>query len=134
MSRRAIIIPAIAMICALSASSGMSAPVDPEPLVIRAQGSFAVGGTVQSTPGTYDNNAPTAAGQSFHGDHLYAFFQVPENARPLPIVMLHGAYVSGRSWETTYDGRETITQLAFYAGWPNAIAAVGVAREVFKEK
>ncbi|UHD44089.1 carboxymuconolactone decarboxylase family protein [Aureimonas altamirensis] len=27
---------------------------------------------------------------------------------------------------------ETITQLAFYAGWPNAIAAVGVAREVFK--
>jgi 4-carboxymuconolactone decarboxylase len=27
---------------------------------------------------------------------------------------------------------ETITQLAFYSGWPNAIAAVGVAREVFK--
>lgn len=29
---------------------------------------------------------------------------------------------------------ETITQLAFYAGWPNAISAVGVAREVFAEK
>lgn len=29
---------------------------------------------------------------------------------------------------------ETITQLAFYAGWPNAISAVGVAREVFKDK
>lgn len=29
---------------------------------------------------------------------------------------------------------ETITQLAFYSGWPNAIAAVGVAREVFAEK
>lgn len=29
---------------------------------------------------------------------------------------------------------EAITQLAFYAGWPNAIAAVGVAREVFKPK
>ena len=28
---------------------------------------------------------------------------------------------------------ETITQLAFYSGWPNAIAAVGVAREVFAE-
>lgn len=27
---------------------------------------------------------------------------------------------------------ETITQLAFYAGWPNAVTAVGVAREVFK--
>ena len=29
---------------------------------------------------------------------------------------------------------ETITQLAFYAGWPNAIAAVGIAREVFQSK
>jgi 4-carboxymuconolactone decarboxylase len=27
---------------------------------------------------------------------------------------------------------ETITQMAFYAGWPNAIAAVGVARDVFR--
>lgn len=26
---------------------------------------------------------------------------------------------------------EAITQLAFYSGWPNAITAVGVAREVF---
>ncbi|MBN9467305.1 MAG: carboxymuconolactone decarboxylase family protein [Bosea sp.] len=29
---------------------------------------------------------------------------------------------------------EAITQLAFYAGWPNAIAAIGVARDVFKQK
>ncbi|MFA6968829.1 carboxymuconolactone decarboxylase family protein [Bosea sp. (in: a-proteobacteria)] len=29
---------------------------------------------------------------------------------------------------------EAITQLAFYAGWPNAIAAINVAREVFKPK
>jgi 4-carboxymuconolactone decarboxylase len=29
---------------------------------------------------------------------------------------------------------EAITQLAFYSGWPNAIAAVGVAREVFRQK
>ena len=28
---------------------------------------------------------------------------------------------------------ETITHLAFYAGWPNAVTAVGVAREVFKK-
>ncbi|QCI69508.1 alpha/beta hydrolase [Phreatobacter stygius] len=76
------------------------------PLVIQEQGSFAVGGTVSSTPGTYDNNTPTAAGQSLHGDHLYAFYQVPQNPRPLPIVMLHGAYQSARSWETTPDGRE----------------------------
>jgi 4-carboxymuconolactone decarboxylase len=29
---------------------------------------------------------------------------------------------------------EAITQLAFYSGWPNAISAVAVAREVFKQK
>jgi len=29
---------------------------------------------------------------------------------------------------------ETITHLAFYAGWPNAITAIAVAREVFEKK
>ncbi len=28
---------------------------------------------------------------------------------------------------------ETITHLAFYAGWPSAITAVGTARQVFNE-
>lgn len=29
---------------------------------------------------------------------------------------------------------ETMTQLAFYTGWPNAVTGVGVAREVFQNK
>ncbi|WP_333461967.1 (R)-mandelonitrile lyase [Microcoleus sp. herbarium7] len=29
---------------------------------------------------------------------------------------------------------ETITHLAFYSGWPNAVSAVGVAREVFRNQ
>ncbi|MBD0312369.1 MAG: hypothetical protein ICV86_05635 [Microcoleus sp. T3-bin5] len=29
---------------------------------------------------------------------------------------------------------ETITHLAFYAGWPNAVTAIGVAKEVFENK
>ena len=29
---------------------------------------------------------------------------------------------------------ETITQMAFYAGWPNAVNAIAVAREVFEKK
>ena len=28
---------------------------------------------------------------------------------------------------------ETITHLAFYSGWPNAMTAITVAKEVFKE-
>jgi pimeloyl-ACP methyl ester carboxylesterase len=88
------------------------------PLVIQAQGSFAVGGKVISRPGTYNNNAPTAEGQTLHGDHLYAFYQVPQNPRPLPIVMLHGAFQSARSWETTSDGREGFQTLFLRRGFP----------------
>ena len=29
---------------------------------------------------------------------------------------------------------ESITQMAFYAGWPSAITAIGVAREVFQQQ
>ena len=29
---------------------------------------------------------------------------------------------------------ETITHLAFYSGWPNAVSAVAVAKEVFQKK
>ena len=88
------------------------------PLVIQAQGSFTVGGTVLTTPGNYDNNKPTAAGQSFHGDHLYAFYQVPQNPKPLPIVMLHGAFQSARTWETTADGREGFQTLFLRRSFP----------------
>jgi 4-carboxymuconolactone decarboxylase len=28
---------------------------------------------------------------------------------------------------------ETITHLAFYAGWPSAVSAVAIARDVFKK-
>ena len=72
--------------CATTPSNSSAAG----PLVIQEQGSFSVGGKLVSTPGTYNNNNPTAAGQTIHGDHLYAFYQVPQNPKPLPIVMLHG--------------------------------------------
>lgn len=88
------------------------------PLTVQAQGSFAVGGKVLATPGTYDNNKPTAQGQSFHGDHLYAFYQIPQHARALPIVMLHGAFQSARSWETTSDGREGFQTIFLRSGYP----------------
>jgi pimeloyl-ACP methyl ester carboxylesterase len=88
------------------------------PLTIQEQGSFAVGGTVLRTPGTYNNKPPSAEGQSLHGDHLYAFYQKPQNSKPLPIVMLHGAFQSARSWETTPDGREGFQNIFLRRGFP----------------
>jgi 4-carboxymuconolactone decarboxylase len=39
-----------------------------------------------------------------------------------------------RNGVTEEEMVETITHLAFYAGWPNAVTAVSVAREVFARK
>jgi pimeloyl-ACP methyl ester carboxylesterase len=100
----------------VSLLAGCATP--PGALVIQSQGSFAVGGTVLKVPGTYDNNRPTATGQSFHGDHLYASYQVPQNPKALPVVMLHGAFQSARTWETTSDGREGFQTIFLRRGFP----------------
>ncbi len=97
-----------------SACATASGNKKPQPLRIQEQGSFAVGGTVVTAPGTFDpieqgayNPAgPDSAGQTLHGDHAYVFYQVPVNARKLPLVFWHGHGQSAKTWETTPDGRE----------------------------
>ncbi|MBY3206869.1 alpha/beta hydrolase [Rhizobium laguerreae] len=108
---------AFTSVLVLSSTSIAQTASKPAPLVIQEQGSFAVGGAVSTTPGIYNNNAPTAEGQTLHGDHAYVFYQVPQNPKPLPIVMLHGAYQSGRSWETTSDGREGFQNIFLRRGY-----------------
>jgi hypothetical protein len=77
------------------------------PLLIQKQGSFAAGGTMTTAPGTFNPRQPmTPNGQTYHGDHAYAFYQIPVDARKLPIVMWHGAGQFSKTWETTADGRE----------------------------
>ena len=86
----------------------------PEPLMIQEQGSFAVGGSVITAPGTFDPIKQGAynpagsdpAGQTLYGDHAYVFYQVPVNSRKLPLVFWHGHGQSAKTWETTPDGRE----------------------------
>ena len=80
-------------------------------LLLTAQGSFAVGGTVVTSPGAFDARNPSPAGATLHGDHAYVFYQVPIDARPLPLVFWHGAGQSRRTWETTVDGREGFQNL-----------------------
>ena len=83
-------------------------------MIIQEQGSFAVGGTVITDPGTFDPikqgaynpNGVSPEGQTLHGDHAYVFYQIPENARKLPLVFWHGHGQSAKTWETTPDGRE----------------------------
>jgi pimeloyl-ACP methyl ester carboxylesterase len=79
-------------------------------LELEKAGSFSIGGREVCAPGTFDPTVPGAGsrntGQCFQIDHLYAQYQVPKDARKLPIVMIHGGAGTGRVWETTPDGRD----------------------------
>jgi hypothetical protein len=89
-------------------SVGMAQQVSKtDPLVIQEQGSFAVGGTVTTAPGTFDPRKPLApTGQTYHGDHVFAFYQIPVNPRKFPIGMWHGAGQFSKTRGPTADGRE----------------------------
>ncbi|WP_136807162.1 hypothetical protein [Desulfosediminicola flagellatus] len=59
-------------------------------LTIKEQGSFAAGGTVITCPGQFDPKDLSATGAlTLHGDYLYTFYQIPENARQLPLTKRH---------------------------------------------
>lgn len=85
-----------------------------KPILIERQGSFAVGGAVIKTPGTFDpikqgaynpaHSDPT--GQTLHGDHAAVHYQIPVKSRKYPLVFWHGHGQSSRCWQTTPDGRE----------------------------
>jgi pimeloyl-ACP methyl ester carboxylesterase len=79
-----------------------------KPLVLAEQGSFYVGGQVKHTDATtgtpggflYPNEDDILVNQ------MYVQYQVPEDhQRHVSVVMLHGCCLSGKTWETTPDGR-----------------------------
>jgi hypothetical protein len=81
-----------------------------DPLVLKAQGSFFVGGRTVFT------DALTGTSTGFLGfgintgsitvDQMYVQYQIPESRNEhVPVVMLHGCCLSVKSYETTPDGR-----------------------------
>ncbi len=96
-------------------------------LIVRSQGSFAAGGTVVETPGTFNPEATFSnlgkstpegfAGQTLHGDHATVTYQIPPDARRYPMIFLHGAGQSSRTWQTTPDGREGFANLFLREGY-----------------
>jgi hypothetical protein len=75
-SGQLIVASAMAWSCAETSPSRLPTSTGPKPeaLAIREQGSFAVGGTVVKSPGTFDPYKPTADGATLHGDHAYVFY------------------------------------------------------------
>lgn len=76
------------------------------PIVLQDQGSFVIGGSVITHPGSFDPIFRGPEGQTFHGDHAYIFYQIPVDAKKLPLVFWHGIGQFSKTWETTPDGRD----------------------------
>ena len=88
------------------------------PLVVEEQGSFLVGGGTATLEGEFiSSDLWNQSGQTAYGDHAYAFYQKPVNARKYPLVFLHGGGQSKRTWETTPDGREGFQNIFLRRGF-----------------
>ena len=74
------------------------------PLVLKAQGSFFVGGDkVEQTKSELGNLGP---GGHITVHQMYVRYMVPQSGDGnVPVVMVHGATLTGKTWETTPDGR-----------------------------
>ncbi|MGL5721026.1 MAG: alpha/beta hydrolase [Brevinema sp.] len=91
-------------------------------LIITKQGNFTAGGTVITNAGTYtsqnfNNWQPYPEGQTYHGDHASVFYQIPKNPKKNAMVFLHGAFQSGKGWQTTPDGRDGFQTLFLKKGY-----------------
>lgn len=116
-NKKQLLLPVIAILFFTSCATSRKA-TDSKYITIQEQGSFAVGGTVITNPGTFDPNKPTPEGQTYHGDHAYVFYQVPAHPRKLPLVMWHGIGQFSKTWETTPDGREGYQNIFLRRGFP----------------
>jgi len=104
------ILPGIALACVLGTAIGAEAQAlkdvqTPDtPLVLKAQGSFFVGGEkADQTDAELGNLGPAG---HIAVNQMYVRFMVPqEGPDNVPVVMVHGATLTGKSWETTPDGR-----------------------------
>lgn len=99
---------AVAIMLAGSGAAAFAQENNAGPLVLKAQGSFFVGGETRHT----DATTGTPGGVIFPNEddikvnQMYVQFQIPQSdAHRVPVVMLHGCCLSGKTWETTPDGR-----------------------------
>ena len=75
-----------------------------EPLVLKAQGSFYVGG--ETVEQTFEELGSFGPGSKITVNQMYVRYMVPASEdNKIPIIMVHGMALTGKTWETTPDGR-----------------------------
>jgi len=118
---------ALTLLYTVAAAQSLSDVRPPsEPLVLKAQGSFFVGGRqIFSDAAGWDLIG--LLGQFSSGDvtvdQMYVQFQIPETGRRhVPIVFVHGCCLSSKTWETTPDGRIGWYEYFTRRGFPTYLA------------
>jgi pimeloyl-ACP methyl ester carboxylesterase len=105
---RALTFGALAAPSAGAAQELKDVQVPTAPLVLKSRGSFMVGGeSVAQTPGQLSSifGGRPAEGGHVTVNQMYVEFMVPAADSGVPVVMLHGATLSGKTYDTTPDGR-----------------------------
>lgn len=92
-------------------------------LTLKDQGSFYVGGEIVTIPSRVATGTPEPGIISIN--HAYVQYQIPADKEyAYPILMVHGGGHTGKTYETTPDGRE---------GWYTSFTRRGFASYVFDD-
>jgi hypothetical protein len=90
------------------------------PLMIQEQGSFFVGGrNVKSE--TLSTLPAYASSGTITVEQMYVQYQIPVDARRLPVTLIHGCCLTGKTWETTPDGRMGWSEYFVRKGFPTYV-------------
>lgn len=73
------------------------------PLVLKAQGSFYVGG--ESVRQSFEELGSAGPEGHITVNQMYVEYMIPKKNKGIPIVMIHGMALTGKTWQTTPDGR-----------------------------
>ena len=87
--------------------SGAASAQATGPLMLQSQGSFFVGGQDEQSDGLGPAPIPGLFGTdgTWTVNQMYVQFERPYRVSHLPIVLIHGCCLTGKTWETTPDGR-----------------------------
>ena len=109
---------ALALMAGGCASSG--APVEggrPQPIVLESQGSFFIGGRDLKSD-TLSTLPAYAASGTITVEQMYVHYQIPAARTGVPITLIHGCCLTGKTWETTPDGRMGWDEYFVRRGYP----------------
>ena len=106
------------LLCAVVVLFGLALQASAEPLTLQAQGSFFIGGrdVTSDTLSTLPAYAPSG---TITVDQMYVRYEVPvAAARHYPLTLIHGCCLTGKTWETTPDGRMGWDEFFVRKGYP----------------